>query len=234
MPDINDFTRGLSLLLSKDGVVTIEFQHLLTLIKYVQFDTIYHEHYSYLSVGTTKKILNKFGLRIFDVEKLKTHGGSVRIYACREDAKHITRDTVDFTIQEEKNARLFDVSSFKGFQEKAEKIKDSFVNFLKEANAAKKKVCGYGAAAKGNTLINFSEVGRDLLPFVSDASKSKIGKYLPGSRIPILEPTAVIDFEPDYLIIFPWNIGDEIKKQFQVLQNTGCKFISFIPQLREL
>ena len=123
VPDINDFTRGLSLLLSKDGVVTIEFQHLLTLIKYVQFDTIYHEHYSYLSVGTTKKILNKFGLRIFDVEKLKTHGGSVRIYACREDAKHITRDTVDFTIQEEKNARLFDVSSFKGFKKKPKKSK---------------------------------------------------------------------------------------------------------------
>lgn len=234
VPDINDFTKGLSLLASNDGIITIEFPHLLNLIKLGQFDTIYHEHYSYLSIGTVETILKKVGLRIFDLEMLKTHGGSVRVFACKDSAKYITNEIVKFQIQKEKDSGLFDILAFKDFQHKAEQIKNNFIKFLLDVKAEGKKVCGYGAAAKGNTLLNFSGIKTDLLPFVSDASNSKIGKFLPGSRIPILEPAAITRFNPDFLVIFPWNIADEIKEQFQTLKKSGCKFICFVPKLREI
>ena len=234
VPDINDFTKALETSLKDDAVVTLEFPHLLNLIKQCQFDTIYHEHYSYLSVRTVSGIFKKNGLRIFRVEKMPTHGGSIRIYGCKKNAEYKRDQSIDKIIDEEKQEGLFDLNQYHAFRTKAEKIKAEFLEFLYKAKAGGKKVCAYGAAAKGNTLINFSKVDQDLITFVADASASKVNKFLPGSRIPILAPASLFDFNPDYVIIFPWNLATEIKNKFSNLADQGCKFFTFIPKVKEI
>lgn len=234
VPDINDFTKALETNLKDNAVVTLEFPHLLNLIKQCQFDTIYHEHYSYLSVRTVSEIFKKNGLRIFKVEKIPTHGGSVRIYGCKKNAQHKTNQSIGKIIDEEKQEGLFDLNQYHAFRTNAEKIKAEFLDFLYKAKAKGKKVCAYGAAAKGNTLINFAKVDRDLIPFVADASNSKVNKFLPGSRIPILAPSSLFDFNPDYVIILPWNLATEIKEKFSKLADQGCKFFTFVPEIKEI
>ena len=234
VPDINDFTKSIEKSLKKDAVVTLEFPHLLNLIQKCQFDTMYHEHYSYLSVKTVKQIFEKHNLRIFKAEKIPTHGGSVRIYGCRKNASFQNNQSVGKIISEEIQAGLFDLTKYLEFKKNAEQIKINFQNFLMKAKADSKKVCAYGAAAKGNTLINYAGVKSDLIPFVADASDAKINKFLPGSRIPICSPETLFEFKPDYVVILPWNLASEIKKQFLKLSEQGCKFFTFVPHIEEV
>lgn len=234
VPDINNFTKALEQTLKEEAVVTLEFPHLLNLIKHCQFDTIYHEHYSYLSIRTVRQIFEKNNLRIFKVQKIPTHGGSVRVYGCKKNAGFKNCQSVEKIIREEKEAGLFDISKYSEFQKNAEKIKANFLNFLIQAKSEAKKVCAYGAAAKGNTLINYAGVDNDLIPFVADASDAKSNKFLPGSRIPICKPETLIEYKPDIVIILPWNLASEIKTQFSQLAEQGCKFFTFVPQVMEV
>jgi len=231
VPDINDFTQGLSILLKPEGVITLEFPHLLNLIKEVQFDTIYHEHFSYLCLHTVNTIFATAGLRIFDVEKLSTHGGSLRIYACHIDASHITLETVQNLLDEETENDLTNISAYQGFQEKVNTLKDEFLMFLIEQKKLGKKVVAYGAAAKGNTLLNYAGVRSDLLPVVYDAARSKQGKFLPGSHIPIAAPSELYDVEVDYILIFPWNIATEIMVQLAEHVANRTQFVTAVPYL---
>lgn len=233
VPDINDFTKGISSLLNQDGVVTIEFPHLLNLIRFNQFDTVYHEHYSYLSLTSVSEIFKKYKLRIFDVEELDTHGGSLRIYGCREEGRFEQVDMVKNLLDEEIKFGLQEEKVYKEFQNRAEKIKDEFLSFLIEKKMEGKKVCGYGAAAKGVTLMNFAGIRRDLLPCIFDAAKSKQNKYIPGAMIPILPPDELQSYQPDYIIIFPWNISEEIVQQLSTIKEHNVSFVTFVPELKE-
>ena len=231
VPDINDFTRGLAAALKPGGTITLEFPHLLRLIEQAQFDTIYHEHYSYLSLYTVTRIFAAAGLRVFDVEELPTHGGSLRVYGCRGDDGRVAAASVVALLHQEHEAGLQSLKPYRGFQSRAERIKDDLLLFLIEQKRAGKRVAGYGAAAKGNTLLNFAGVGPDLLPFVCDAAPAKQGKFMPGSHIPIKEP-AVLDAQPpDYLIILPWNIAAEVRQQLAHLERSGTRFVTAVPQL---
>ena len=232
VPDINDFTEGVAELLKLNGVVTFEFPHLMELINNNQFDTVYHEHFSYLSLISVKSIFSKFGLKIFDVEPLVTHGGSLRVYGCLKNASFKISDNVEKIIKDEIEMGLTNRNIYESFQLKADKIKDTFIQFLLNAKYDKKVVAGYGAAAKGNTLINYAGIKRDMINFVCDAADSKIGKYLPGSHIPILDPRVLESTHIDYLIIFPWNISDEIIQQNKTLSGSGTKFVTIIPELK--
>ena len=232
VPDINDFTKGLAALLKPNGVVTLEFPHLLQLIQHSQFDTIYHEHYSYLSLYSVNSIFKAAGLRVFDVEELKTHGGSLRIYGCRRNSIHKETSSVQAIFAQEIQAGMKNKKIYSSFQKKAEKVKDSFISFLLKAKAEGKTVAGYGAAAKGNTLMNYAGIRPDLIPFICDAAKSKIGQYMPASHIPILAPSALDENTPDYLVILPWNIVGEIMKQNAHLVEKGTKFVIAVPELK--
>ena len=232
VPDINDFTAGVAVLLKSNGVVTFEFPHLMELINKNQFDTIYHEHFSYLSLISVKSIFSEFGLKIFDVDQLGTHGGSLRVYGCLQNAKHKISDNVEKILNDEIKMGLKNKNIYENFQIKADKIKDTFVQFLLNAKYDKKVVAGYGAAAKGNTLMNYAGIKQDMINFVCDAAVSKIGKYLPGSHIPILDPKVLESHHIDYLIIFPWNISDEIIQQNKALSESGTKFVTIIPELK--
>ena len=232
VPDINDFTEGVAVLLKPNGVVTFEFPHLMELINKNQFDTIYHEHFSYLSLISVKSIFSEFGLKIFDVEQLGTHGGSLRVYGCLQNANHKISNNVEKILNDEIEAGLMNKYIYENFQIKANRIKDTFVQFLLNAKYDKKVVAGYGAAAKGNTLMNYAGIKRDMISFVCDAAVSKIGKYLPGSHIPILDPKVLELNHIDYLIIFPWNISDEIIEQNKALSVSGTKFVTIIPDLK--
>ena len=232
VPDINDFTAGVAVLLKSNGVVTFEFPHLMELINKNQFDTIYHEHFSYLSLISVKSIFSEFGLKIFDVDQLGTHGGSLRVYGCLQNAKHKISDNVEKILNDEIKMGLKNKNIYENFQIKADKIKDTFVQFLLNAKYDKKVVAGYGAAAKGNTLMNYAGIKQDMINFVCDAAASKIGKYLPGSHIPILDPKVLESHHIDYLIIFPWNISDEIIQQNKALSESGTKFVTIIPELK--
>ena len=232
VPDINDFSQGLHTLLKANGVITLEFPHLLSLIKQVQFDTIYHEHFSYFSLYTVKQILAKAGLRIFAVETLNTHGGSLRVYACHLNALHRTSTKVEQLIDQEAANRLFQRDGYQDFQSKVDKIKNDLVRFLIEKKEEGKTVVAYGAAAKGNTLLNYAGVKPDLLPVVFDAAKSKQGKYLPGSHIPILPPNHIEQYEPTAVLILPWNIANEIMTQLNDLKVTS--FYTAVPKLERI
>ena len=232
VPDINDFTKGVAALLKPNGVVTLEFPHLLQLIQHSQFDTIYHEHYSYLSLYSVNSIFKAAGLRVFDVEELKTHGGSLRIYGCRRNSIHKETSSVQAIFAQEIQAGMKNKKIYSSFQKKAEKVKDSFISFLLKAKAEGKTVAGYGAAAKGNTLMNYAGIRPDLIPFICDAAKSKIGQYMPASHIPILAPSALDENTPDYLVILPWNIVGEIMKQNAHLVEKGTKFVIAVPELK--
>ena len=232
VPDILDFTRGMSLLLKKNGTITLEFPHLLELMKYSQFDTVYHEHFSYLSLIAVKNIFSKFDLKIYDVEKIKTHGGSLRIYACKKGYKNYISKNVKKIINQEKIYGLNKITKYNNFQFKIEKIKYKFLKFLREKKLEGNKICGYGAAAKGNTLLNYCEIKTDMIDFVCDAALSKQNKRLPGSHIPIFKPNKIMKEKPNYIIIFPWNLTKEITSQLFFIKKWQGKFVTVIPNLK--
>lgn len=234
VPDINDFVRGVKLALNKTGIATFEFPHLIKLISESQFDTIYHEHFSYLSFTTVVRIFDQFGLQMFDVEELSTHGGSLRIFAKHQEdnSKEISPNVAEL-LKREDELGVNDIHYYIDFQEKVNKIKYEFLTFLLQKKVENKKVIGYGAAAKGNTLLNYCGVkGGDLIKFVVDASPYKQNKYLPASQIPIYSNEKIMDYKPDYIIILPWNLKEEIMEEFSYVREWGCKFVVFIPSLK--
>ncbi len=231
VPDINDFTHGLRAALKPGGTITLEFPHLMQLITQCQFDTIYHEHFSYLSLHTVNRIFSSCGLRIWNVEELPTHGGSLRIYGCHSDDIRQTQTSVTNLLQEEADRGLQSLQTYQDFQPRADKIKDDLLTFLIDQKRNGKKVAAYGAAAKGNTLLNYAGVKPDLVPFVCDAAQSKQGKFMPGSHIPILEPTALADYQPDYVLILPWNIAAEVQQQNAVFGKTSVRSVTAVPEL---
>ncbi|WP_166424985.1 class I SAM-dependent methyltransferase [Paraglaciecola sp. 20A4] len=231
VPDINDFTRGLKAALKTHGTITLEFPHLMQLIQLVQFDTIYHEHFSYLSLYTVIKIFAAAGLRIWDVETLPTHGGSLRVYGCHSKDKRSNTEAVNSMLALEVQNGLQTLAPYQQFQIRADNVKNDLLTFLLEQKRNGKTVVAYGAAAKGNTLLNFAGVKPDLLPFVCDAATAKQGKYMPGSHIPILSPDSLSKFIPDYLLILPWNIATELKQQNDKLSKLGTQFVTAVPQV---
>tara|TARA_B100001989_G_C24543225_1_gene468933 strand:- start:1783 stop:3012 length:1230 start_codon:yes stop_codon:yes gene_type:complete len=234
IPDINDFTLGMKLLLKDEGVITLEMPHVLELLKHSQFDTIYHEHFSYHSLYTIQKIFKKHGLRVFDVEALITHGGSLRVYGCLENASHKEKSSVSDLLVEEKNSGLQTLDTYSNFQSTIDNIKTNVLDFLINKKKEGKTVVAYGAAAKGNTLLNYCGIKSDLIRAVFDAAESKQGKFLPGSHIPILNPKEIKTYNPDYVIILPWNIADEVIQQNKELYDNGVKFLIAVPELKIL
>lgn len=231
VPDINDFTRGLKAALKPDGTITLEFPHLMRLIEHTQFDTVYHEHFSYLSLLTVEHIFKAADLRIWDVEELPTHGGSLRIYGCHAEVERQTSPAISALLAEETRRGLQTLATYQDFQSRANQVKDELLAFLIEQKRAGKKVAAYGAAAKGNTLLNYGGVKPDLLPFVCDAAASKQGKFMPGSHIPILAPAALLEQRPDFLLILPWNIAAEVRQQNELLAELGMRFVTAVPSL---
>ncbi len=232
VPDINDFTKGLKELLKPEGVITLEFPHIQKLIKFAQFDTAYHEHFSYLSLTTVNTIFNMAGLRIWDVEELDTHGGSLRIYGCHEKSNRQNTEEVRKILNIEEKNGLLDLNIYSEFQARAEKVKNNLLSFLIEKKNSGNSVAAYGAAAKGNTILNFAGIKIDLLPYVCDSAPSKQGKYMPGSHIPILHPEVLRDKKPDYIIILPWNISEEVLKEYSYARDWGAQFITAVPELK--
>ncbi len=232
VPDINDFVDGLNKVLSKNGVVTMEFPHLLKMLDQNQFDTIYHEHFSYLSLWTVKQLFESKRLQIFDVEEIPTHGGSLRIFAAPIDCKKFdVSSNVELLLTKELDFGLTNVKKYKEFQNAANNIKNSFMSFLIDQYYSKKKVIAYGAAAKGNTLINFTGARKDLISYIVDASPHKKGKFTPGMHIPVVEESRIKEDKPDFVIILPWNIKDEITNQLSYIKEWGGKFVVAIPEL---
>jgi SAM-dependent methyltransferase len=232
VPDINDFVAGFAVLLKPRGVATFEFPHLLRLMVENQFDTIYHEHFSYLSLTAVKNIFAENGMMIFDVQELTTHGGSLRVFAQRTDTgTQPVRDRVRLLLEREDAIGMRTSAYYAGFQARAEKVKDDFVSFLIEAKRAGKKVAAYGAAAKGNTLMNFAGIRPDLIPYVVDKNPAKQGKFMPGSRIPIMAPAVLERDRPDYLVVLPWNIAAEVRDQNSRLIDLGTQFVTAVPKL---
>lgn len=231
VPDINDFTRGLKAALKSNGTITLEFPHLMRLIEHTQFDTVYHEHFSYLSLYTVDLIFKAAGLRVWDVDQLPTHGGSLRIYGCHTEDSRDTNENVIALLAEEARCGLKTLETYQKFQARADKVKNDLLTFLIEQKKAGKKVAAYGAAAKGNTLLNYAGVKPDLLPLVCDAAAAKQGKYMPGSHIPILPPSALAKSTPDYVLILPWNIAPEVRLQNAALVERGAKFVTAVPEL---
>ena len=234
VPDINDFTLGLKSALKQNGTITLEFPHLMRLIEFNQFDTIYHEHFSYLSLYTVSKIFKAAGLRIWNVEELSTHGGSLRIYGCHEEDPRNSLPTVQAILDQEKRAGLQDLWTYRAFQDRADGIKNNFVEFLITQKQLGKKIAAYGAAAKGNTLLNYAGIKPDLLSFVCDAANAKQNKFMPGSHIPIYEPNILFNEPLDYVVILPWNIADEVVRQNLKLKDMGVRFVTAVPKLRYL
>lgn len=234
VPDINDFTDGLKRALKQGGTITLEFPHLLRLVGGALFDTVYHEHFSYLSLGAVSRIFGVAGLRIFDVEELPTHGGSLRVFGCHSGDPRGTSDAVTRVLADEMHGGLRDVATYRAFQQRADRIKDDLLTFLIEQKRAGKRVAAYGAAAKGNTLLNYAGVRPDLLSFVCDAAPSKQGRFLPGSHIPILPPAVLRDRQPNVVLILPWNIADEVVAQNADVRGWGGRFVVAVPELREL
>jgi SAM-dependent methyltransferase len=231
VPDINDFTKGLKALLRNDGTITLEFPHLLSLLRFIQFDTIYHEHFSYLSLYTVSKIFLSDGLRIWKVDEIPTHGGSIRVYGCHTEDQRQDDPSVHRILDIENEHGLQDILTYTGFQTKVDTIKYNLLHFLLEQKKENKRIIAYGAAAKGNTLLNYAGVRADLLPVVYDAAPAKQFKFMPGSHIPILPAEQIFQDSADYLLILPWNIADEVIKQLAPLQERGIKFIIAVPQL---
>ncbi|MBY0371922.1 methyltransferase domain-containing protein [bacterium] len=234
VPQLQDFVAGIERVLKEDGVVTVEFPHLLKTLDKNEFDTVYHEHFSYFSFHAVEKIFTANGIRLFDVEELPTHGGSIRIFGCRVGASHGTSDRVPQMKAREEAAGLLALDTYKSFHLRAEKVKRDLLRFLIDARDAGKKVVGYGAPAKGNTLLNFCGIKPDLLSFTVDKSPHKQGCFLPGSRIPVHAPAALIEAKPDYVLILPWNLADEIMQQTAFIRQWGGKFVMPIPELQIL
>jgi SAM-dependent methyltransferase len=232
VPDVNSFTKGLKILLKNEGVITLEFPHLSNILDKLQFDTVYHEHYSYFSLSVVMSIFAKANLRVYDVEVLNTHGGSLRIYACHKTDKRKQSKQIKNLLKLEKNSGVRNISIMRSFQSKIDKIKNNFIKFLLEQKNNNKIVIGYGAAAKGSTLLNYSGVRADLIQCICDLAKSKIGKFTPGTHIPILSPSEIRRIKPDIVIIFPWNISKEVQEQLKYIRNWGGKFVTVVPDIK--
>ncbi len=232
VPNLNDFVEGLRILLKPDGVLTLEFPHLLRLIERNEFDTIYHEHFSYFSLLTTVRILEAHGLKVFDVEELTTHGGSLRVYACRAEAqKHGITASVSMLISEEERAGLASVEGYESFASQVKQTKWQLVEFLLTAVREGKTVAGYGAPGKSATLLNYCGIGKDLIEYTVDRSPYKQGRFLPGSHIPIYHPDRIRETKPDYVVILPWNLKDEIMEQLQFIRAWDGRFVVPIPNV---
>ena len=231
VPDINDFTRGLKAALKSEGTITLEFPHLLRLIENSQFDTVYHEHFSYLSLQTVSRIFKHTELRVFDVEELPTRGGSLRIYGCHEADTRAETSRVKAVINKEEKQGLRKLPIYLEFQERADKIKNDLLFFLIEQKRLGQTVAAYGAAAKGNTLLNYAGVKPDLLPYICDAAPSKQGRYLPGSHIPVVDEKEIRKHKPAYVLILPWNLKQEIMVQLEYIKAWNGKFVIAIPNL---
>ena len=234
VPEINDFARGLKEALKPNGTITLEFPHLMRLIENTEFDTVYHEHFSYFSLHTVSRILGAAGLRLWDVEELPTHGGSLRVYCCHRESDRSAAGNIERILADERRAGLLDLAMYDAFQNRVNRVKDALLIFLIEQKRAGRRLGAYGAAAKGNTLLNYAGVKPDLLPFVCDAAASKQGKFLPGSHIPILSPSALRERKPDRVLILPWNIADEICRQHAYIEEWGGRFVVTVPEIRIL
>lgn len=234
VPDIADFVAGFPIVLKPEGVLTFEFPHLLNLIDLVQFDTIYHEHYSYLSLLAVEKVLRANGLRPFDVELLPTHGGSLRLFSCHMEAAHAETQALRDLRAREADAGLADLATYRGFTERVEAVRDSFLAFLAKARAEGKVVAAYGAAAKGNTFLNYCGVTTDDIVASFDANPHKQNRYLPGTHVPIHAPERIKEIRPDFVVIMPWNLKDEIMEQLAYIRDWGGRFVIASPETRVL
>jgi SAM-dependent methyltransferase len=231
VPDLNDFVEGLKVLLKPEGVLTLEFPHLLRLIELNEFDTIYHEHFSYFSLISTIKIMEAHGLRVFDVEELKSHGGSLRIYACRATSRtHAATANVQRVISDETNAKLDTIEGYRCFARQVKETKIALVDFLLTAARQGKSVAGYGAPGKSATLLHYCGIGKDLIEYTVDRSPYKQGRFLPGTHIPIYNPDRIRETKPDYVVILPWNLKDEIMTQLSYIREWGGRFVVPIPK----
>jgi len=234
VPAINDFVAGFAILLKPQGVATFEFPHVLNLIERLQFDTIYHEHFSYLSLLTVERIFAANGLRVFDAEEIPTHGGSLRVFACRADANHPTNDRVAALRAREQAAHLDERRGYEGYADKVAAVKAGFLAFLAEARAEGRQIAAYGAAAKGNTFLNVCGVHAGDIVEVYDRAASKQGKLLPGTHVPIVAPERMAVTRPDYLLVLPWNIVDEVRRTMRHIGEWGGKFVVAVPEIRVL
>jgi len=233
VPDLNGFVRGIKLLLHKRGVSTLEFPHLIRLMEENQFDTIYHEHFSYFSLVAIRQLFSRHGLKVFDVDQLTTHGGSLRIYAAHEeDESKPVGERVHELLLREEQAGITDLRRYLAFDEQVKETKAKFLEFLMGAKGEHKSVVGYGAPAKGNTLLNYCGVGKDLIAYTVDRSPHKQGRFLPGTRIPIYSPDRIMETKPDYLLVLPWNLKDEIMDQMRCIREWNGRFVVPIPELR--
>jgi SAM-dependent methyltransferase len=233
VPELNDFVRGMKIILRSKGIITMEFPHLMRLMEENQFDTIYHEHFSYFSFISVVNIFSEHGLRIFDVEELPTHGGSLRIYACHgEDSSKGLTSKVGELIAREEKAGFKELEHYLSFGERVKAIKLGILSFFVEAKRQGKSIVGYGAPAKGNTLLNYCGIRTDFIAHTVDRSPHKQGRFLPGTRIPIYHPDKVHESRPDYLVILPWNLKDEIMEQMSYIRNWGAQFVTLIPEVR--
>jgi len=231
VPNLNDFVEGMRILLAPGGTITMEFPHLLRLIEETQFDTIYHEHFSYLSLVAVDQVFAAHGLRLYDVEELPSHGGSLRIYAGHEDAGHETSDRLAELREREVSSGLRELETYTSFGERVRALKAELLEFLLKARAEGKTVAGYGAAAKGVTMVNYCGVRSDLVEYVADRSEHKQGLYMPGSRIPVHPPERLDETKPDYLLILAWNLKNEIIEQMSHLREHGTKFVTPVPHV---
>ncbi|GMQ76433.1 MAG: class I SAM-dependent methyltransferase [Gammaproteobacteria bacterium] len=234
VPDLNDFVAGLEFLLADNGALSMEFPHLLQLVEHTQFDTIYHEHFSYFSLLAAQRIFRHHGLEIFDVEELPSHGGSLRIYAQHPDGGYPHRDSVERLLARERDAGLDRLEIYRHFSERVHEVKRDLLEFLIEARRAGKRSVGYGAPAKGNTLLNFCGVGTDFIEYTVDRSPHKQGRFLPGTHIPVHSPERIAQTRPDYVLILPWNLQDEIVEQMTHIRSWGGRFVVPIPRLAVL
>tara|TARA_Y100000590_G_scaffold387348_1_gene460793 strand:+ start:9353 stop:10426 length:1074 start_codon:yes stop_codon:yes gene_type:complete len=232
VPDINDFATACSTLLADGGVATFEFPHVLQLVALAQFDTIYHEHFSYLSLAAVETVLSSAGLTVFDVERLTTHGGSLRVFAQHVDSgSSLPRPRVDAVRALEAEAGVASAEYYSGFQDRADHIRNEFVTFLLTARDEGKSVAAYGAAAKGNTLLNYAGVDSDLISFVADRNPIKQGKYMPGSKIPIVDEANIVHRRPDHVVVLPWNLREEIASQLDYIRDWSGTFVTAVPEL---
>ena len=231
VPDINDLVKGMKLALNDRGVITMEFPHLIKLIEEFQFDTIYHEHFSYLSFYAVKTIFEAQGLELFDVEEIPTHGGSLRIFARhKNDTSKKVEKRVEQLLSKEIELKVNSLALYEGFQQRVDNVKYDTLTFLIEEKRKGKTFIGYGAAAKGNTFLNYCGIkGTDIIEFVVDASPFKQNKFLPGSHIPVVDIVRIKEYKPDYIIILPWNLKKEISEQLNFAREWGAKFVIFIP-----
>jgi SAM-dependent methyltransferase len=231
VPDINDFVAGIAKLLKPEAVHTVEFPHLLNLIEKTQFDTIYHEHFSYLSLLAVVNLFARHGLRVFDVEEVLTHGGSLRVFACREEARYSRTGSVDRILDKERSAALDSPEGYSGFEARVKKVREEFTSYLNVARAEGRTVLGYGAAAKGNTFLNYCGITADRISFVADRNPAKQNTLLPGSRIPVRAPEALSEIQSADIVILPWNIRDEVVGQLSYLRAHEVRFVTAIPDL---